>query len=113
LAGAIGVIYASENESFRVGDLVQGSLGWEDYSLVCKAEGLTPLKPSNLPLSYHLGVLEMQGLTAYAGLPDIGAPKAGETVYVSSASGVVGQFVGQLAKLRGARVVAVLAQMRR
>lgn len=105
LAGAIGAIYASENESFKVGDLVQGNLGWEDYSLVRKAEGLTPLKPNDLPLSYHLGVLGMQGQTAYAGLLDIGAPKAGETVYVSSASGAVGQIVGQLAKLRGARVV--------
>jgi NADPH-dependent curcumin reductase CurA len=105
VGGAVGVVYASANASFKKGDLVQGMLGWELFTLVPKGQGLRPLDPKGLPLSYFLGVLGMPGLTAYAGLFDIGAPKEGETVFVSAASGAVGQIVGQLAKLKGAHVV--------
>lgn len=105
VGGAVGVVYASANASFKKGDLVQGMLGWELFTLVPKGQGLRPLDPKGLPLSYFLVVLGMPGLTAYAGLFDIGAPKEGETVFVSAASGAVGQIVGQLAKLKGAHVV--------
>ena len=105
VGGAVGIVTASANSNFKEGDLVQGFLGWELFTLVPKGQGLRPLDPKGLPLSYFLGVLGMTGLTAYCGLFDIGDPKEGETVYVSAASGAVGQIVGQLAKIKGAHVV--------
>lgn len=99
------MVISSANPKFKEGDLVLGSLGWELFTLVPKGQGLRPIDSKGLPLSYFLGVLGMTGLTAYCGLFDIGDPKEGETVYVSAASGAVGQIVGQLAKIKGAHVV--------
>jgi hypothetical protein len=80
--------------------------GWQDYA-VSDGTGLTKLDPKLAPPSYALGVLGMPGFTAYMGLLDIGAPKAGETVVVAAATGAVGSVVGQIAKLKGCRVVGI------
>ncbi|KAL3157229.1 hypothetical protein ABBQ38_001466 [Trebouxia sp. C0009 RCD-2024] len=105
-SGALGKVVKSSNSSFKDGDIVFGSLHWANYTRVPEGKGLTKIDTSaGLPLSYYLGVLGMTGLTAYAGLLEIGKPKEGETVYVSAASGAVGQIVGQIAKLKGCRVV--------
>jgi len=104
---ALGVsqVLKSANGAFKVGDYVHGEIGWEDYTMVKGGQGLYKLPADVAPLSYFVGVLGMPGATAYFGLMDIGRPKAGETVYVSAASGAVGQIVGQLAKHEGCYVV--------
>lgn len=103
-ARVVGRVEASEDPAFAIGDHVWGFLGWEEYSLVRGAE-LTPVDPELGPLSHAISVRGMPGLTAWVGLVDIGRPQPGETVFVSSATGAVGQVVGQLAKQAGARVV--------
>ena len=102
-AGVVGRIAKSDNPKFAEGDHVFGMLGWEEWSL-SDGKGLRKLDPALGPLTWHLGVLGMPGLTAWVGLNVIGEPKAGETIYVSAASGAVGQLVGQLAKLKGLTV---------
>ena len=102
----VGEVVASNNPDFAVGDVVLGNAGWQEY-VISDGSDLRKLDPSLGPVSYALGVLGMPGLTAYVGLLDIGQPKAGETVVVSAASGAVGQVVGQIAKLKGCRVVGV------
>jgi NADPH-dependent curcumin reductase CurA len=103
---AVGQVAASRDGRFREGDWVLGGFGWQGYS-VRPAKALIPIDPDEAPPSTALGVLGMPGLTAWVGLADIGEPKAGETVVVSAASGAVGQVVGQLAKIRGCRVVGI------
>ena len=103
-ASVVGQVVASEFESIAEGDYVMGMLGWENYSL-CDGRQLRKLAPGPAPLSWHLGILGMPGMTAYVGLMKIAAAKAGETVFVSAASGAVGSVVGQLAKLHGCRVL--------
>lgn len=98
-AGVVGRIAKSRNPKFAEGDYVFGMLGWEEWSL-SDGKGMRKVDPSLGPLSWHLGVLGMPGMTAWVGLNLIGEPKAGETIYVSAASGAVGQLVGQLAKLK-------------
>ncbi|KAL5701557.1 hypothetical protein ACHQM5_026881 [Ranunculus cassubicifolius] len=96
----------SGHPDFREGDLVSGyETGWEEYSLITEPQGLSKVEYTDVPLSYYTGVLGMPGLTAYAGFYEICHPKKGETVYVSAASGAVGQLVGQLAKLSGCYVI--------
>jgi NADPH-dependent curcumin reductase CurA len=102
-AGVVGRIAKSRNPKFAEGDHVFGMLGWEEWSL-SDGKGLRKVDPSVGPLSWHLGVLGMPGMTAWVGLNLIGEPKAGETIYVSAASGAVGQLVGQLAKLKALHV---------
>lgn len=98
---------------FQPGDFVFNTNGWAEYGLmgegVPRASYMVPRKldPTLGPISYAVGVLGMLGLTAYAGLLLMAEPRAGETVVVSAASGGVGQIVGQVAKLRGARVVGI------
>ncbi len=107
MVGAIaGEVIASNHARFKVGDKVIGAQGWQLYSL-SDGRGLTRVDTTVAPLSYYLGVLGMPGLTAWIGLIDIGKAKAGETVVVSAASGAVGSVVGQLAKLRGCRVIGI------
>lgn len=101
-----GEVVASNAPGFAPGDTVLGGFGWQRYSCVPPAR-LFKVDPKEAPLSAALGVLGMPGLTAWVGLEDIGQPKAGETVVVSAASGAVGQVVGQIAKIRGCRVVGV------
>lgn len=103
-ATTIGQVVTSKHDGFAEGDFVMGMLGWEHYS-VCDGRQLRKLKPGAEPLSWHLGILGMPGMTAYVGLMKIAAAKRGETVFVSAASGAVGSVVGQLAKIHGCRVV--------
>jgi len=102
-AGVVGRIAKSRNPKFAEGDHVFGMLGWEEWSL-SDGKGMRKVDPAVGPLSWHLGVLGMPGMTAWVGLNVIGAPQAGETIYVSAASGAVGQLVGQLAKLKDMHV---------
>lgn len=104
--GAVSRVERSLNPKFQEGDLVVGSTGWQSHSI---SDGHNIMAiPSGLPSpSMALGVLGMPGMTAYMGLMDIGQPKAGETLVVAAASGAVGSVVGQVAKLKGLRVVGV------
>lgn len=102
-AGVVGEVIASNFDGLEEGDRVTGMLGWENYSI---ADGrlLRKLPKISAPLSWHLGILGMPGMTAYVGLTKIAAAQAGEHVFVSAASGAVGSVVGQLAKIMGCRV---------
>ncbi|MFW5432984.1 NADP-dependent oxidoreductase [Paenibacillus apiarius] len=107
ISGAIiGEIVESRSKELKVGDKVQGFLYWQLYNGV-NASAVRKLENTNVPLSAYLSVLGMTGLTAYFGLLDIGQPKEGETVVVSAAAGAVGSIVGQIAKIKGARVVGI------
>ena len=99
----IARVEASNDPGFSPGDHVWGSLGWQDYSVTAGGE-LTKIDAKADPALY-LGVLGTNGLTAYVGLLDIGAPKPGETVVVSAAAGSVGHVVGQIARIKGCKVV--------
>ena len=104
--GAIGEVVASNAEGFAPGDLVSSMMGWRE-AFVAPAAGLEKLpRIAGIPDEAFLGVLGMPGLTAYAGLLEIGQPKAGETVFVSGAAGAVGSVVAQIAKIKGCTVVA-------
>jgi NADPH-dependent curcumin reductase CurA len=100
--GTIGVVQQSNNPDFEPGDIVSGIAGWQEYSV---APGAQKIPRGPLPLTASMSVLGMTGATAYFGLLDLGKPKAGETVVVSAAAGAVGSIVGQIAKLKGCRVV--------
>ncbi|TMJ65763.1 MAG: NADP-dependent oxidoreductase, partial [Alphaproteobacteria bacterium] len=91
--------------SFKVGDIVEERLGWQQYAI--GGPTLRKIDPSLAPISTANGVLGMPGMTAYFGLFEVGQPKAGETVVVSAASGAVGQVVGQLAKIAGCRAIGI------
>jgi hypothetical protein len=105
VGGTVARVEASADPRFTPGDLVLAHSGWQDYA-VQPADALTPLGALAHP-SYALSVLGMPGFTAWHGLLRIGQPKAGETVVVAAASGAVGAVVGQIAKLKGARVVGI------
>ncbi|MGF1622088.1 MAG: NADP-dependent oxidoreductase [Rhodomicrobiaceae bacterium] len=107
--GTVSEVVASNNEKFAPGDLVSAFGGWQDYAL-SDGEGLMKIDPSLAPVTTALGVLGMPGLTAYTGLANIGQPKAGETLVVAAAAGPVGSTVGQIAKLKGCRVVGIAAE---
>ncbi|AOZ90782.1 NADP-dependent oxidoreductase [Paenibacillus crassostreae] len=104
--GIVGEIVESKSDLYKVGDKVIGMLGWQLYNTV-DAKTVTKIDESIAPVSAYLSVLGLTGLTAYFGLLDIGQPKEGETVVVSGAAGSVGMFVGQIAKIKGARVVGI------
>ncbi|MDE2077632.1 MAG: NADP-dependent oxidoreductase [Burkholderiales bacterium] len=107
LGGTVGEVVLSKHPKFAPGDSVLGMGGWQEYSLVdANVRGaLHKVDTTHIPLSAYLGAVGMPGVTAWYGLVKIIAPKAGETVVVSAASGAVGSVVGQLAKARGCRVV--------
>ena len=102
----VSEVVESKHPAFRRGDVVAGYDGWQEYA-VSGGKDLRAIDPGVVPITTAIGVLGMPGMTAYVGLVDIGQPKAGETVVVSAASGAVGSVVGQLAKIRGCRVVGV------
>lgn len=102
----IGRVESSQSPAFKAGDLVSGLLGWQEYALV-DAKTVSKLPELDIPVEAHMGPVGMTGLTAYFGLLDIGQPKAGETVVVSAAAGAVGSIVGQIAKIKGCRVVGL------
>ncbi|MDN7944353.1 NADP-dependent oxidoreductase [Burkholderia multivorans] len=106
VGGTISRVVASNLPAFREGDLVVAASGWQDYAL-SDGSDLIPLGRDFPHPSRALGVLGMPGFTAYTGLLTIGEPKAGETVVVAAASGAVGAVVGQIAKLKGCRVIGV------
>jgi NADPH-dependent curcumin reductase CurA len=110
-AGGVGRVIASKNPQFAVGDTVYGTLGVQEYILIAqdqiKRNGLVKIDLSVGTIGQWLNVLGMPGMTGYFGLMDVGQPKPGETVVVSGAAGAVGQTVGQLAKIKGCRVVGI------
>eukprot|EP00253_Pinus_taeda_P029978 PITA_29978 len=101
----VSKVVISNHPDFKEDDLVMGYTGWEEYSIIPGANSLQKIKDTDLPISYYLGVLGFPGFTAYFGFYELGSPKAGEKVFVSAASGAVGQLVGQFAKLHGCYVV--------
>jgi len=109
IGGTVGEVIASRHPKFAVGDHVVGMGGWQEFSLVDATQRgvINKVDTSRIPLSAYLGAVGMPGVTAWYGLTQIIAPKAGETIVVSAASGAVGTVVGQLAKARGCRVVGV------
>lgn len=106
IGGTVARVETSRHPDFRSGELVLSFNGWQDYAL-SDGTGLTRLDPQMPQPTLALGVLGMPGFTAYMGLLDIGQPQAGETVVVAAASGAVGSVVGQIAKIKGCRVVGV------
>lgn len=104
--GIVAEVIESNSVKFTKGDIVTGYFDWATYSIVDE-DAARKIDPDIAPMSTHLGILGMPGLTAYFGLLDIGKPVAGETVVVSGAAGAVGSAVGQIAKIKGAKVVGI------
>ncbi|XP_074281310.1 2-alkenal reductase (NADP(+)-dependent)-like [Silene latifolia] len=106
---SIGVskVVESNHPNYKKGDLIWGLTGCEEYTLITSPEVLMLFKidDTDVPLSYYTGILGMPGMTAYAGFYEVGAPKEGDRVFVSAASGAIGQLVGQFAKSAGCYVV--------
>jgi NADPH-dependent curcumin reductase CurA len=105
-AGAIGRVIASEHPGFAVGEHVYGTFGVQEYA-VSDGRGVITVDTSLADLPVYLGVLGMTGLTAYFALLDVGKPKEGDTVVVSGAAGAVGSVAGQIAKIKGCRVIGI------
>ncbi len=106
VGGTICRVVKSQHPNFTIGDWVLNNSGWQDYA-ISDGRGLMPLGKELEHPSRSLGVLGMPGFTAYMGLLDIGQPKSGETIVVAAATGAVGSVVGQIARLKGCRVVGV------
>ena len=106
IGGTAGEVIQSNHPQFAAGDKVVGALGWQIFG-VADGSALRKVDAGAIPLSAYLGPVGMPGVTAWVGLLDICAPRPGETVVVTAASGAVGSVVGQLAKLRGARAVGI------
>jgi NADPH-dependent curcumin reductase CurA len=103
---AVSEVLESRDPRFKQGDFVYGETGWQSHPTVA-GDAIQRIDTSLGPISTSVGVLGSPGLTAYVGMVDVGQPKAGETVVVSAAAGAVGSVAGQIAKIRGARVVGV------
>lgn len=106
-AFSAGHVAESDDPAWPVGTAVTGLFGWQDYAVVDAAAIQRRVDEADLPLSTALGVLGINGVTAHYGLLQIGLPRAGETVLVSTAAGAVGSAVGQIARLRGCRTVGI------
>jgi len=104
---AAGTVIASRHPRYAEGDKVMGMFGWQQFAVSDGATVTRKVKEADLPLSLSLGVLGLNGVTAYFGLLDVGAPRPGDTVVVSTAAGAVGSAVGQIAKLMGCRTVGI------
>jgi len=108
-AVGVGEIIESRNSDFSVGDRVQGAFGWQDYAIADGKDKRFPVSKiaSDIPITYPLHIYGLTGMTAYFGLTEIGKPVAGDTVVVSGAAGATGSVVGQIAKLKGCRVIGI------
>jgi NADPH-dependent curcumin reductase CurA len=104
--GAVGEVIASEHPGFPVGQSVYSAFGVQEYAL-SDGKGVMKIDPSLAPLETYLGTLGMTGMTAYFGLFDVAKMREGETVVVSGAAGAVGSAAGQMAKIKGARVIGI------
>ena len=104
--GTVAEVVQSKSDRFKVGDIVNGQGGWQEYS-VFPAKGLRRIDPASAPIQTAVGVLGMPGMTAYTGLLNIGQPKEGETLVVAAATGPVGATVGQIGKIKGCRTVGI------
>lgn len=104
---ASGSVEASRHPDYAVGDLVTGMFGWQNYAAVDGESIQRKISEQDLPLSTSLGVLGLNGITAYFGLLEIGQPKSGETLVVSTAAGAVGSCVGQIGNTLGCRTVGI------
>jgi NADPH-dependent curcumin reductase CurA len=107
VGGTVARVVTSKAEGYATGDILVGYGGWQDYALFDASDRAVMRVDASLPLSTAVGVRGMPGVTAYFGLLKLGEPKNGETLVVSAASGAVGSVVGQIAKLKGCRVVGV------
>ncbi|MDM0035520.1 NADP-dependent oxidoreductase [Variovorax sp. J22P271] len=107
--GTVGEVVESQHPKYAAGDKVVGFGGWQEYSVVDASQpgALKKVDTTHVPLSHYLGAVGMPGVTAWYGLVKIIAPKAGETVVITAASGAVGSAFGALAKARGCRVVGI------
>ncbi|APA65967.1 NADP-dependent oxidoreductase [Maribacter sp. 1_2014MBL_MicDiv] len=105
-SGIVAEVLESKNGNFQKGDFVSGLLQWKEKQ-ISTGEGLQKIDKSKAPLSAFLGIVGMTGLTAYLGLHEIGKPKKGETLVVSSAAGAVGSVVGQIGKILGLNVIGI------
>jgi NADPH-dependent curcumin reductase CurA len=106
IGGAVGHVVESHHAGFAAGDFVLGNWGWREYAAV-EGQTLHKLNPNLAPISTALGVLGMPGMTAYFGFLEICKPQVGEVVVISGAAGAVGSLVGQIAKIKGCRVVGI------
>ena len=114
-AGTVGEVVESQHPEFSAGDLVQTTGGWQDFAVVAPGQGpmgLTKL-PEGVSPELMLSVLGITGLTAYFGMLELGEPKAGETVLVSGAAGATGSVAGQIARIKGCRVVGIAGGSRK
>lgn len=102
-----GVVIASRNPKYAEGEAVTGMLGWQEFAISNGSTISRKIADADLPISLSLGILGLNGLTAYFGLLDLGVPKPGDTIVVSTSAGAVGSAVGQIAKLMGCRTVGV------
>ena len=102
-----GTVIASRHPGFAEGDRVMGMLGWQDFALSDGSNITRKVAERDLPLSLSLGVLGLNGITAYFGLLDLATPRPGDNVVVSTAAGAVGSAVGQIAKLMGCRAIGI------
>ncbi|MDG2457052.1 MAG: NADP-dependent oxidoreductase, partial [SAR86 cluster bacterium] len=105
-AGSIAQVVESNNPDFKTGDIVQGTFGWQDFA-ISNGKGIMNAThvPADIPITAPLSVFGITGLTAYFGLLDIGKPTEGNTVLISGAAGATGSIAGQIAKLKGCRVI--------
>lgn len=106
-AFAAGRVVASRHPDYAEGDRVMGMFGWQEYAVSNGSNVTRKVKEADLPLSLSLGVLGLNGVTAYFGLLELGSPRPGDTVVVSTAAGAVGSAVGQIAKMMGCRTIGI------
>jgi len=106
-AFAAGTVIASRHPGYAEGDKVMGMLGWQEFAMSDGTSIVRKVRETDLPLSLSLGILGLNGMTAYFGLLELGTPRPGDSVVVSTAAGAVGSAVGQIARLMGCRTIGI------